>query len=108
MCTSGLWPVIPQAPWIWSSQFTTNGQDTVTFTKTFTVSAATSATLTVDADNSFIAKLNGTQVLTGLLGPPSVVAVQLLAGTNVISITVTNLPGFSPSSNPAGLAWKLT
>lgn len=111
MCTSGAWPVISQAPWIWTHQFTTSGQSVATFSKTFVASSAQAGqptTLTADADNVFTASLNGTQVMSGSLGAPSTAKVQLNAGSNTITFTVTNLGGFDPINNPAGLAWKLT
>ncbi|WP_433052726.1 VWD domain-containing protein [Dactylosporangium sp. CS-033363] len=111
LCTGGLWPVVPAAPWIWTGQFTTEDQETVTFTRTVTVTAAEAAqpvTLTVDADNLYTVTLNGAPVAAGSLGTPQTTGVHLVPGANTISITVTNINAYDPSGNPAGLAWKLT
>ena len=110
-CTGGAWTVIDGAPWIWTGQFTTANQDTVTFTKTVTVTAAQAAspmTLTAAADNQFAATVNGTAVLSGGFNSPQSAPVVLTAGANTLSFTVSNDPGFDPGGNPAGLAWKLT
>ncbi|WP_433211201.1 VWD domain-containing protein [Dactylosporangium sp. CS-047395] len=111
LCTGGLWPVVPGAPWIWTGQFTGEDQDTVTFTRTVTVTAAQAAqpaTLTVDADNLYTVTLNGSPVASGSLGTPQTTGVHLVPGTNTVSITVTNINAYDPNGNPAGLAWKLT
>lgn len=111
-CTGGLWPMLPNAPWIWAHQAVVDGQSVVTFTATVNLDAAQAAQplrLTAAADDSFVAKVNGAQVATGgFQGPLSSVLVRLRPGVNTLSFTVTNVPGFDPFANPAGLAWELT
>ena len=109
---------IPGATWIWSTFNVTNPaiDQTTLFTKSFTLSdPILSASLTIAADNNFTASLNGTQVAadaSGLnFGATKVFDVtnKLHTGTNAASFSVTNigLVGSTPTSNPAGLLYKL-
>lgn len=109
---------IPGATWIWSSFNVTDPSvdQTTLFTKSFTLSdPIASASLTIAADNNFTAAVNGTQVAadaSGLnYGSPKIydVTAQLHTGMNAASFSVKNigLVGSSPTSNPAGLLYKL-
>jgi uncharacterized repeat protein (TIGR01451 family) len=116
---------IPGATWIWKSYLVVNPSvnDSTTFTKTFTLSSTSladlsSASLMINADNSFIADLNGVQV--GADGTEFNYYIQnehtynvvpnLHVGVNTLSFTVENFAapaGTSPQLNPAGLLYKL-
>jgi hypothetical protein len=86
---------------------------TVTFEKHFfATSTSASAILDIAADDTYRVKLNGVQVAVG--GSHEVskehnISSALVAGTNVMTIEVSNLPiiGSTPESNPAGLIYKL-
>jgi len=111
--------VIPGATWIWKTFFAShpgNGE-TVTFTRRFNLpGTVTSGNLTVAADNSYTASVNGTQVGADPTefnyfeeGKDNYnVASQLHAGDNTLSFVVKNWFGDSdPKLNPAGLLFKL-
>ena len=110
-CTGGTWPPIPGAAWIWTHRLTTPGHSTAIFTAEVTVTAAQAARparLYAQADDQFTATLNGTQVLAGGFGDPSLSGVvQLQPGVNKLSFTVANLPGDDANGNPAGLIWQV-
>lgn len=102
--------------WIWSDKAgqgdpSIRAPGTRWFRKRFTVSdrsAITKATLSLTADNSFVAFLNGKQVLEGSTWETLVeneVASQIVAGENILAIEAMNV-GDSP--NPAGLIGRLT
>ncbi len=116
--------VINGASWIWGQNPVTLADTQVNatqhFTKTFIWHGAVgAATLSLAADNSYIVKLNGTQIgadagefnynstgqdiITGFTG-------QIQEGTNTLEVAVTNkgIVGSTQASNPAGLLYKLT
>ncbi|MBN1126463.1 MAG: family 78 glycoside hydrolase catalytic domain [Sedimentisphaerales bacterium] len=102
--------------WIWSDR-AVRGDPSIMppgrrwFRRCFTLPAGTAvaqATLSMTADNSFTAYLNGQQVLTGSdwqILVEATVTNELLSGDNVIAVIVTN-GGEVP--NPAGLIGYLT
>src|SRR4030042_1248175 len=116
---------IPEATWIWATDPTTahdSGNVNVyyTFQKTFEwwgpISGAT-LSLGVGTDNGYEGKLNGTIVGTdwsekNYLSPADTYSSfggLIVQGTNTLEIQVKNqaLPGGTPSTNPAGLLYKL-
>ncbi|MCE0538550.1 hypothetical protein LWF15_23915 [Kineosporia rhizophila] len=111
VCQGGSWPDPLGVPKIWSHDLTRDGQNVLTFTKTFTLSAAQAAQPGVVAgwaDDSFTVQLNGTEVLSGANWNSSFTTpVTLLPGKNKIVVTATNLAGFDQQGNPGGVAWKL-
>jgi hypothetical protein len=112
---------IPGATWIWNSYLVTTPtvDQSVTFNKSFTISSVPSATttLTVAADNSFTASINGTQIGTDATAynfidankHTYIVGPYLHLGLNTISFTVKNfgLASSTAQINPAGLLYKL-
>lgn len=111
---------IPGATWIWKSFMVADPTviDETTFTKQFTLSGlATAGTITIAADDHFVATLNGVQFgsqndfdnfkagnestydITPLLRP----------GVNTLTITVRNIATVEadPTANPAGLLYRL-
>lgn len=106
--------------WIWSVDgvSTPTADETYTFRKTFLWGgAATGGTLYVASDNSHVAKVNGVTVGTAAaeqnfrttdedIYP---VGAIIVPGTNTIEIQVKNwaLQNGTPTSNPAGLLFKL-
>jgi hypothetical protein len=124
-CTSGVWPSIPGASWIWKSQRIDNKEGAfaanVRFNKVFRVpSDATSitATLRISADNSYVIHVNGVRIgsegTTTTSGTDQgwatieTYAVPLNPGTNRMSVRVTNYAeATSVFNNPAGLIYKL-
>ena len=109
---------IPGAAWIWNHFFVadpTNGE-TITFTKTINVSGTpTAATITIAADNTYEASMNGVQFGASAdannfeAGTQDTYPVTLHHGANLLSITAHNLawPTNDPQTNPAGLLYKL-
>jgi len=114
--------VIAGANWIWGTNPVAQTQTdlTETFKKTFVWHGAVgTANLMLAADNSYVVKLNGTQigadagefnyniggqdVITGFSG-------LIVDGTNTLEIAVTNkgVEGSDAKGNPAGLLYKLT
>lgn len=109
------------AKWIWGEDPVSpaNTEKTETFTRTFSlVTAPTNATLEVSADNGFSVKVNGTALTPDLSGVETNyasvqsydVASLLNEGENTIEFTVKNFAqsGGTPTSNPAGLIYKLS
>jgi len=112
------------AKWIWATDPITqedveNGA-TYTFRKTFEWwGPFTGATVSfgVAADNNYEVRLNGTQIASDYAGnnfsSADAIVVDLTPyinqGTNTLEFVVTNLPrpGWSPTSNPAGLLYKV-
>jgi RHS repeat-associated protein len=104
---------VPGAVWVWRSQQADPAKRVVTFTKSFLVSstaAAKPAVLQLAVDNQADLSLNGQPVASsGSYASPSVVGVSLRAGTNTVSVTVTNIDnGGSAQDNPAGVAWSIS
>lgn len=107
------------ATWIWGDNPVAPPVNGVvqTFEKTFEWNGpVTSATLTVAADNSYVAEINGSPAgadageFNYTLAGQDVynVASLIQTGDNEISIEVTNKPGSAdPAANPAGLLYKL-
>lgn len=107
------------ATWIWGDNPVAAPVNGVvqTFEKTFEWNGpVTSATLSIAADNSYVATLNGSPAgLDGgefnytLAGQDTYnVAGLIQTGVNEISVAVTNKPGSTdPAANPAGLLYKL-
>ncbi len=108
------------AAWIWGENPVTDPEsDSIeTFTKTFTIMGVPKdSSLEMGADNSFIVKVNGTQVgfdaaewnfqATKTYDIP---AALLQTGSNTIEFTVKNwaFPDVDPANNPAGLIYALT
>ncbi|GAA2153048.1 hypothetical protein GCM10009844_36920 [Nocardioides koreensis] len=109
-CVSGGWAVVDDAPWIWAHQFPRNGEGTVTFTRTVTLSEAQAGhllRLTALGDDVMTASVDGRQVLSGGFTSPTSTDLTLSPGEHVLTFAVTNLGGYQPTSNPGGLAWKL-
>jgi len=109
-CVSGGWAVVDDAPWIWAHQFPRNGEGTVTFTRTVTLSEAQAGhrlRLTALGDDVMSASVDGQQVLSGGFTSPTSADLTLAPGEHTLTFSVTNLGGFQPASNPGGLAWKL-
>ena len=115
---------IPGASWIWATDPTLPGDATntvsYTFQKTFNWTGTTtgaSLTMLVGADNGFEVKLNGHLVGSDATEfnykSPAKTFTNLGSfinqGNNTLEITVTNmgLPNSTPSSNPAGLLYKI-
>ncbi len=108
------------AKWIWGEDPVSpaNTEKTETFTRTFSlVTAPTSATLEMSADNGYIVTVNGEEVddksgvETNYSSVHSYEVGDLLVeGENTIEFTVTNFAqsGGTPTSNPAGLIYKLS
>jgi len=107
------------AKWIWSALSVSDSSvdEVQTFKKTFTSEGVTAASLQLAADNGFLVKINGEEVVNkfteehnyeNLTGPIDV-ADKIIDGTNTIEITVKNqgLLDSTPVSNPAGLLYKL-
>lgn len=95
VCTGGVWGKVPGASWIWRSQSADNTEPQATFAKTFEVAVnqtAEPAVLNIAADNVFSVVLNGVEVASGSTFTQGTnFAVPLKAGSNTISISVTNL-----------------
>ena len=112
--------VIDGATWIWGDDPVAPPVNGVvqTFENSFGWNGpVTSATLTVAADNSYVATLNESEAGAdagefnyNLAGQDEYdVAGLVETGVNELSIAVTNKPGSSnPAHNPAGLLYKLT
>lgn len=114
--------ILNGASWIWGEN--PNGDpvngSTETFTKTFTLSSIpTSASITIAADNSYSATVNGNAIgsdsgefnyTSSGQDTISIPAVDLHVGTNTLTVTVTNFPmaGGTMATNPAGLLYTLT
>ncbi len=110
------------AKWIWGEDPTTlaAGDEVETFTRTFSLDdVSTGATLDIAADNSYTVTVNGNPVgadagefnyTSGGQDSYAIPAGNLLTGTNTLTFVVTNkdVSGETPSSNPAGLRYKLT
>ncbi len=107
------------AAWIWSSADVQNPtqNETKTFVKTFTWNGpATTAVLKIATDNSYVAKLNGTQVAADSAGDNFTAAdtvdvvANIVTGQNTLEITVTNIGvgGAAAHDNPAGLLYNLS
>jgi hypothetical protein len=109
-CTGGTWTVVPQAPWIWTAQFSSDNQYTVTFTRTVQITASQAAspqTLTALADDNVVASVDGTPVSSGGYNSATTVTLHLTAGAHTLTFTASNNAGYDPQGNPGGLAWKL-
>jgi len=109
------------AKWIWSSN-PVNAEDTTadatrTFTRTFSiVGAPATGQITLAADNFYKVWVNGNLVGQdnsednySSAGQDAYTISNLVAGTNTLTIEVTNLAlaGSNPESNPAGLLYSL-
>lgn len=110
---------IPGATWIWETATVTDpvNATTRTFIETFTITAPTSASLTIAADNGYQVYLNNVLVVDNLavennfqLGTQDVIPLTLASGANTLKVVVKNFPqaGGTYKSNPAGLLFKLT
>ncbi len=94
---TGPWGTVPRFPagtpavWIWSYDSRSgNDSQRVYFRKVFTASGS-AATLTLTADNTFTAYLNGSRVASGSDWTISQTArAPLLAGDNVLAVEVAN------------------
>ncbi len=108
------------AQWIWVSEDVQNpgSVETTTFTRTFTSSAAGTATLKIAADNTYSVLVNGVPASCDGSGENNFETVEtctvpVVAGSNTLSFAVTNtlLPvGYEPvnsETNPAGLYYQL-
>jgi hypothetical protein len=114
VCTSGSWPTIPGARWIWQSKTITpteavTGTPTVTFTDTFTVDTAGGTTeLTLAADDTVTASANGTEVGSGgvVVGT---IRFSPVVGLNTVTFRVhrSGAVGHDPTTDPAGLAYAM-
>ena len=92
--------------------------ETFTFVKQFSVGGTvTGASLDIATDNTYSVVVNGSAVCSSADPDNFHLATQdvcnvtnLIAGTNTLEITVTNIgiPGSTPTENPAGLLYKLT
>jgi hypothetical protein len=115
--------LIDGASWIWGDEAIVDpvGTETQTFTKKFSLAAAPSsdATLQIAADNSYVVKVNGTEVGSDSgevnytadgQDTITIPASAFVVGQNTLEITVTNLAmdGGTQETNPAGLKYKLT
>ncbi len=115
---------IAGASWIWATDPTLPGDATntvsYTFRKTFNWTGTTtgaSLTMLVGADNGFEVRLNGNLVGSdpgefNYQAPAKTftnLGSFIVQGNNTLEITVTNkgLPNSTPSSNPAGLLYKV-
>lgn len=109
------------AKWIWGDSEVVNptGVTTQTFTKAFTLDSVpvTGGSLEIAADNQYTVVMNGTTIVTdtdennfGTTETVIIPAANLIAGNNVLEITVTNMAmeGGTADSNPAGLRYRLT
>jgi hypothetical protein len=109
-CLGGAWTVVDDAPWVWAHQFTRSGEGPVTFTRTVRVSAAQAShrlRLTALGDNVLTADVDGEQVLSAGFNSPTSADLSLTQGEHTLTFVVTNVGGYQPNNNPAGLAWKL-
>lgn len=113
---------IPGATWIWSVDPVANPttDEFSTFEKSFSiVGSVTSAVLDIASDNSYKVWINGTLVgedasennfsSTGQDQYTTTVVSALQSGANTIKVEVKNwaLGGGTPTTNPAGLLYKL-
>ena len=112
---------IPGATWIWESALVDDPSvnEAFTFKKTFTVNGPiASTTLTLNADNSYTAWVNGVQVADNpneenyFTSDTATVDITVLlhAGTNTFMATVANfgMASSSPQTNPGGLLYSIT
>jgi choice-of-anchor C domain-containing protein len=110
-CTSGTWPQMPGAPWVWAHQLTRDGEGTVTFTRQLDVTpgqAGRRMTLSALGDNLVVARVDGEKVLEGgFTGGPTSASLTLAEGPHTLSFETTNQGSYDATGNPAGLAWKL-
>jgi hypothetical protein len=131
-CTSGKWPLIPGARWIWYSQLTSplearDGSSPIVFIKEINLPQApvAAASITITADNAYeVSLLNGKgQVVKigsdGRMDTNSTdgswqtketwdLAAGLTPGYNLLNIKVINYRGCgSPICNPAGLIYRI-
>ena len=106
---------IPGATWIWKSAATAPNE-TVAFEKSFTVvGVVLSATLDIATDNSYAVFIDGTPVASDAADNNFQLATQdsydltasVTTGTHTLRIEVKNVGTYNPSSNPAGLLYKL-
>jgi hypothetical protein len=112
--------VIDGASWIWGDDPVVDPvNDTIqTFTKTFEWNGpVTASVLDIAADNSYTVKLNGTEIASstvennfGASDNYTGFGGEVITGENTLSIEVKNwaLAGGTPTSNPAGLLYKMT
>ncbi|MDB5195302.1 MAG: hypothetical protein JWO84_486 [Parcubacteria group bacterium] len=116
---------IADAAWIWGedifdiAKFDPSVNKTETFTKTFTVTGSSTASLNIAADNLYTARINGTVVDQHTEDPylasnfetthTTVIPAGLIhPGTNTLEIEVTNIGVATDARyNPAGLLYKL-
>lgn len=115
---------IPGASWIWSTEPLPDAASEVTetFTKSFTINGTpNAASLMIAADNSYQVFVNGSTTPTcadatednySASGQDlcNIPAWALTSGSNTLTFKVKNLAqsGGVPSSNPAGLLYKLS
>ena len=117
------WINISGASWIWNIDgvdTSTTVSETQTFRKEIIIDGTpTGATLEIAADNSYAVYVNGDELVGcanssefnyGIVATCEIPAEMLVTGENDISINVTNLyvENSTPTSNPAGLLYKLT
>ncbi len=106
-CTSGQWPTIPGAHWIWRSQNVTpeedaSGTPVVTFTDTFQIDQAGGrTTLRVSADDYYTVTLNGETIGSGSLSSIDTYRLAPVVGLNTITVAA------SSSSGPAGVTYRV-
>jgi hypothetical protein len=107
--------------WIWGENPIADPVNATseTFTRTFSLSGGTRATLDIAADNSYSVSVNGhaqggnaggNNFSSGNEGHFVIPSEDLVSGMNTITFTVNNFAqeGGTMASNPAGLKYKLT
>lgn len=114
-----VWTTIPGATWIWNAALvaTPRTGETVTFTKTFTVTGTpTSGTLLIAADNDYSVSLNGNPIAStsdnvnfGSADSYDVSSL-LVSGANTLTVVGVNIPYGTddPHTNPGGVIFKLS
>jgi hypothetical protein len=119
-CTTGLWPRISGARWVWKSQMVTPAEalsgSKVWFFQNFTLPASATrlrGQFRISTDNRYELWVNG-QLIGRDSNWQSVetfnIDVPTLSTGNWVMVIVTQdgVPGSTPYSNPAGLIYKAT
>lgn len=128
-CTSGVWPTIAGAHWVWKTQTLSvqeaiTGEPRIVFPRSFRLprdASNISGTVRITADDAYRVILNGTRVgADGTLAVHPPVRTQFWetvetwpihphAGLNHLRIKVVNFStdGFSPFDGPAGLTYRV-
>jgi hypothetical protein len=117
-CTSGNWPALAGAQWIWKQPKLTrfearHGTGRVTFTVALTVPAelAGPALLRIDADDRYHAYVNGVLVAAQSHFDDTIDSIPVTLGEGASTLTVNvsgnAIPKSRPKTNPAGVIFRL-